>query len=207
MAKEISIGDEVWVHGYVDEIRKDCIIIRNDGGYFGTIEDEIVSRDSDDVYAVKRLGEEIGYGHLMGLAHELWARYLEEKGLSREGAHCVVGYSQVKEEYQKYALNDPVYKAKVERALGVSVFWASLIKQDAINDPIYKVKVERALADTPQTDCDTCRYGQDKHRYAHICNECVEGINNYTPQTEEPPMDEYFKDPDEFYEPQERSCE
>lgn len=41
MAREIRIGDEVWVHGYVDEIRKDCIIIRNDGGYFGTVAEEI----------------------------------------------------------------------------------------------------------------------------------------------------------------------
>ena len=38
--------------------------------------------------------------------------------------------------------------------------------------------------DEPQTDCETCKYGQDKHRYAHICNECGVGINNYTPQTE-----------------------
>lgn len=45
MAKEISIGDEVWVHGYVDEIRKDVIIIRNDGGYFGTVKGEIVIAD------------------------------------------------------------------------------------------------------------------------------------------------------------------
>ena len=37
----MKIGDEVYVHGYVDEIRKDTIIIRNDGGYFGTIEEEI----------------------------------------------------------------------------------------------------------------------------------------------------------------------
>ena len=81
-------------------------------------------RDSRDVYAVKRLGDEIGYGHLMALAHELWARYLEEKGLPREGAYCAVGYSMIKDEYQA----------------------------DALNDPIYKVIVERALADTPQTD-------------------------------------------------------
>lgn len=80
-------------------------------------------RDSADVYAVKRLGDEIGYGHLMSLAHELWARYLEEKGLPREGAYCAVGHSMVKEEYV----------------------------EDAITDPIYKVAVERALADTPQT--------------------------------------------------------
>ena len=38
--------------------------------------------------------------------------------------------------------------------------------------------------DKSQTDCETCKYGQDKHRYAHICNECGVGINNYTPQNE-----------------------
>ena len=37
----MKIGDEVYTHGYVDEIRKDTIIIRNDGGYFGTVESEI----------------------------------------------------------------------------------------------------------------------------------------------------------------------
>ena len=38
----MKIGDEVYVHGYVDEIRNDVVIIRNDGGYFGTVEDEII---------------------------------------------------------------------------------------------------------------------------------------------------------------------
>lgn len=37
----MKIGDEVFVHGYVDEIRKDAVIIRNNGGYFGTTEDEV----------------------------------------------------------------------------------------------------------------------------------------------------------------------
>ena len=37
--------------------------------------------------------------------------------------------------------------------------------------------------DEPQT-CDTCKYGEDKHEYAHICNECGVGINNYEPRTE-----------------------
>lgn len=40
----MKIGDEVYVHGYVDEIRKDVIIIRNEGGYFGTSPFEIVER-------------------------------------------------------------------------------------------------------------------------------------------------------------------
>ena len=38
----MKIGDEVYVHGYIDEIRVGTIIIRNDGGYFGTVESEIV---------------------------------------------------------------------------------------------------------------------------------------------------------------------
>ena len=31
-------------------------------------------------------------------------------------------------------------------------------------------------------NCETCKYGEDKHRYAHICNECGVGINNYEPK-------------------------
>ena len=38
----MKIGDEVYIHGYVDEIRNNTIIIRNSGGYFGTVPDEIV---------------------------------------------------------------------------------------------------------------------------------------------------------------------
>ena len=45
----MKIGDEVYVHGYVDEIRI-CgqIIIRNDGGYFGTIEEEVHEAEDTD---------------------------------------------------------------------------------------------------------------------------------------------------------------
>ena len=37
----MKIGEEVYVHGYIDEIRKDTVIIKNDGGYFGTILSEV----------------------------------------------------------------------------------------------------------------------------------------------------------------------
>ena len=43
----MKIGDEVYVHGYVDEIRKDCIIIRNEGGYFGTVSNEMFYYEED----------------------------------------------------------------------------------------------------------------------------------------------------------------
>lgn len=44
----MKIGDEVFVHGYVDEIRNDVIIISNDGGYFGTVPTEIVESDGKE---------------------------------------------------------------------------------------------------------------------------------------------------------------
>lgn len=113
-------------------------------------------RDSRDVYAVKRLGDEIGYGHLMALAHELWARHLEEKGLPREGAFVAVGSSMVKDKYQA----------------------------DAMNEPIYKLIVERALADTPQTDCcETCKHKNDGC-YSEACGPCSMVNSNYEPQTD-----------------------
>lgn len=37
----MKIGDEIYIHGYVDEIRNDCVIVKNKGGYFGTVQEEI----------------------------------------------------------------------------------------------------------------------------------------------------------------------
>ena len=39
----MKIGDRVFVSGYIDEIRKDTVIVRNDGGYFGTIPSEVIT--------------------------------------------------------------------------------------------------------------------------------------------------------------------
>lgn len=36
-----KIDDRIFVRGYIDEIRKDAVIVRNDGGYFGTILSEV----------------------------------------------------------------------------------------------------------------------------------------------------------------------
>jgi len=38
----MKIGDTVFIHGYIDEIRKDMVIIHNKGGYFGTIPSEVI---------------------------------------------------------------------------------------------------------------------------------------------------------------------
>jgi len=46
---EVKIGQEVLIHGYVDEIRKDTIIIRNEGGYFGTVKSEIIYKHEKEI--------------------------------------------------------------------------------------------------------------------------------------------------------------
>ena len=47
-SEQMKIGDEVFVHGYIDEIRNDTIIIRNVGGYFGTSRDEVFYYEEDE---------------------------------------------------------------------------------------------------------------------------------------------------------------
>jgi len=39
---DLKIGDEVYIHGFVDEVRRDTVIIKNKGGYFGTVTEEII---------------------------------------------------------------------------------------------------------------------------------------------------------------------
>lgn len=49
----MKIGDEIYIHGYIDEIRGDTVIIRNEGGYFGTTKEEVKSKEEfDDCYHV-----------------------------------------------------------------------------------------------------------------------------------------------------------
>lgn len=52
MTDRLKIGQEVLIHGYVDEIRKDTIIIQNDGGYFGTVEYEVTDIEMSDTNEV-----------------------------------------------------------------------------------------------------------------------------------------------------------
>lgn len=47
----MKIGDRIYVRGYIDEIRKDTVIVRNDGGYFGTIPSEVTPSAQPEVLA------------------------------------------------------------------------------------------------------------------------------------------------------------
>jgi len=91
----MKIDDRVYVHGYVDEIRKDTVIIRNEGGYFGTVKSEIVeAQKAEDIVSVIRCKDckHFEYGHVedvggvpLILAHEICTKWGEGCKTSENG--------------------------------------------------------------------------------------------------------------------------
>lgn len=70
-----------------------------------------------EIQAVRNLGRQIGYGHLMQLASTLWANELEKLGLPRYGAHIPSGYSFLTDEGKKVASdNDTLYQELIKEA-------------------------------------------------------------------------------------------
>ena len=56
-----KIGDRIFVRGYIDEIRKDTVIVRNDGGYFWTIPSEVITGELPSAQPERKTGRWI-YG-------------------------------------------------------------------------------------------------------------------------------------------------
>lgn len=83
----MKINDEVFVHGYVDEIRNDIVIIRNKGGFFGTDPYE-VWKDGAIVFPKDETKAEVREKALLLLLD--WAI---ESGF---------GYDQFEDEYERY---------------------------------------------------------------------------------------------------------
>ncbi len=50
---DLKIGDEVYIHGFVDEVRRDTVIIKNEGGYFGTVTEEIMPSAQPEIVRCK----------------------------------------------------------------------------------------------------------------------------------------------------------
>ena len=64
-----------------------------------------------------------------------------------------------------------------------------LIDLEVVEPHIVGKHADAIIIDEPNSsekpnNCETCKFGEDKHRYVHICNECGVGINNYEPKTE-----------------------
>lgn len=69
----MKIGDEIWVHGFIDEIRLETCVIKNTGGYFGTVMSEICcNRPSSEEVVKIEVGDEV-------ITTEM--SYVKEKGV------------------------------------------------------------------------------------------------------------------------------
>lgn len=77
----MKIGDEVYVHGFIDEIRNDVIIIRNDGGYFGTVPSEVVEQEPTAEYSSDVISRQAAIDALYdkGLSMTAWGELLAMK--------------------------------------------------------------------------------------------------------------------------------
>ena len=70
-----------------------------------------------EIEIVKRLGNQIGYGHLMQLASTLWANELEAKGLPRSGAHTPSVFPLMTEEGKQISIDaDNLYRTLIKQA-------------------------------------------------------------------------------------------
>ena len=82
----MKIGDEIYVHGYIDEIRKDTVIVRNDGGYFGTVASEIIKQKTGKwiQHFIKFPEGQIPYG----LECSVCGECIDINRYSKDGGYC-----------------------------------------------------------------------------------------------------------------------
>ena len=92
----MKIGDKVLIKGTIDEIRKDIVIIKNEGGYFGTVPSEIIEDwpRMGDIFTAKEAEE---------IRERIWANIGAAK--------------KVKTEYLKDDLQKPKEKPQKPKAV------------------------------------------------------------------------------------------
>ena len=159
---EMHIGDEVFVHGYIDEIRNDTIIIRNVGGYFGTSRDEVFYYEEDDR----------GYG-TMNEADRKTEPQTDCKDCKyawwnseAKRYECMVERCRYEDEPQT------MYYPQVD---GIT---------PSVIEPQFDKDINVRSKDEPQTDCDGCQHYADKQT-ADACYECRRSYTDcYVPQTD-----------------------
>ncbi len=94
----MKIGDIVYVLGEVDEIRKDVVIIKNEGGYFGTVENEVTTSKELHSCLLNK-----AYDNVLDVISSFRSEH-DEKGYRNacdEIAHTINSFFKTKEGEQK----------------------------------------------------------------------------------------------------------
>ena len=149
------IGDEVYIHGYIDEIRNDVVIIRNEGGYFGTSDREIFYYEED----------ERGYGTMNEADRKTEPQTNADQHVQR------VEYVGNDEKSRCWTCKH--FERMHETPISSDGSYYTYVVCTA-SECRYEPK------DEPQTDCDKCQ-----HRYdgtTEFCRTC--GASNFQPKDE-----------------------
>lgn len=97
----MKIGDRVFIKGIVDEIRKDVVIIKNEGGYFGTVPGEIIDKET----TVSVLPDENGYyPNVCGMCANAESELCERCGSNKNFKKA---QTKIPDFYKKYAEQEP----------------------------------------------------------------------------------------------------
>lgn len=108
----MKIGDRVLVKGIVDEIRKDVVIIKNNGGYFGTVPSEIIDKYAEQEPKPMMRTEEVkrAIDYLLGI----WGDY----GRHERAVEVLIAYIEnLENEVPKEPCEDAVSRQAVLDAI------------------------------------------------------------------------------------------
>ena len=165
------IGDEVYIHGYIDEIRNDVVIIRNEGGYFGTSDREIFYYEEDergygtmneadrktepqysedDMYWLS-LAEDVANGKMSDAgANQAWLEYI-----NRKTEPTISKMEQVDKDINVRSKDEPTTQTETQNS---NLTFEKRTMRDCYNCKRYETEGECIEChyepkDEPQTDC------------------------------------------------------
>lgn len=157
----MKIGDEVYVHGFIDEIRNDVIIIRNDGGYFGTAPSEVVNQEPTAEYSSDVISRQAAIEALYdkGLSMTAWGELLAMKWSDIQTCIELLPSAQPFTEEQIQTMQE-LESAQIEKAF-------ELGKADRLTGHWIK-------NDNGTFSCSNCQswIPEEQHHYARYCLYC-----------------------------------
>ena len=169
----MKIGDRVFIHGYIDEIRKDTVIIRNNGGYFGTIPSEVITGDLSSAQSepkwipvTERLPEKYGWYLCTLKDTRVNSYYWNNKGEWVDNGK--------KHFFELYNISSRYTGENITAEQEGSVYWTDwVIAWMPLPEP-WK-EGEQGRSDQDREDiisiCDDARLGYNVGTY-HNCNNC-----------------------------------